>query len=160
MVAIALVGMLMPAIALACSHTCYFNINKDGYTYSVSATAVYSCSRSWPSWGCTFLHDETLARINPSALSASWNLSCGNTHSYSATIVGSPQPPVNGACGAADGSVTSEQPTTDLCDAGTMWRMTDTGSEYTWECRGTGVGSTASCAATKNACPATPPWVE
>jgi len=81
------------AHAKNCSATCSYVIKQDGYTYSVNGYARYqrrTCS--FPSWGCQFIRSEIVARIGPNRLSGSWGLSCGNTHSYTATILEVPTP--------------------------------------------------------------------
>lgn len=74
-----------------CTRSCSFVASKAGYTYSVVTTANYPC-RPWPSWGCSLLQSEALARLSPGTLSGSWGLGCGNIHSYVAYIIGTPPP--------------------------------------------------------------------
>ena len=60
-----------------------------------------------------------------------------------------PQSVVNGACGAHHGSTLTTTPTA-LCSAGSASGVTTGTTDYTWSCSGSGGGSTASCAATRN----------
>lgn len=90
-----LLSLTSSAHAKWCSHSCGYTISKNGYTYSVTGTARYEsdrCGGSWPSWGCNYVQGEVIARINPSSLSGTWGLSCGNVHSYSASIIAAPTP--------------------------------------------------------------------
>ena len=54
--------------------------------------------------------------------------------------------PVNGTCGASNGATLTNQPTTNLCSAGTASSVSGTGP-WSWSCFGTNGGSTASCSA-------------
>ena len=55
-------------------------------------------------------------------------------------------PPLNGACGAADGVATSSAPTLNLCAAGSVSQFAGTGP-WTWTCLGANGGTPASCGA-------------
>jgi glutamine cyclotransferase len=57
-----------------------------------------------------------------------------------------PPPPVNGACGSANGSAFEIAPTTNLCSAGTSSVVTGVGPYY-WSCAGSNGGTTTSCSA-------------
>src|SRR6185369_9167304 len=63
-----------------------------------------------------------------------------------------PPPPVNGACGIANGSAFDTTPTTDLCSAGTASVVTGVGPYY-WSCAGSNGGTTATCSAQYQAPP-------
>ena len=76
-----------------CYGACTYVIKQGGYTYSVRADSRYKRNKcSFPSWGCDFLRSEVVPRLGPRSLSASWGLSCGNIHSYSAQILEAPTP--------------------------------------------------------------------
>ena len=66
-------------------------------------------------------------------------------------------PPVNGACGTANGTAVTSAPVANLCSAGTASSVTGTGP-WTWSCIGSYGGATASCSASfpTNTIPATP----
>ncbi len=53
-------------------------------------------------------------------------------------------PPVNGACGPANGVVTSVAPSAGLCSAGTATAVMGAGP-WTWQCTGSNSGTTAMC---------------
>ena len=53
-------------------------------------------------------------------------------------------PPVNGACGSANGATVSAKPTANLCTAGTASTVSGSGP-WAWSCAGSNGGSTASC---------------
>lgn len=56
----------------------------------------------------------------------------------------------DGACGAAAGQVFATAPASNLCDStGGNTPVTDTGTDWTWTCNGTGTGQPASCSANK-----------
>ncbi len=57
---------------------------------------------------------------------------------------------VNGACGSANGQNLSSAPTANLCSAGTASAVSGSGP-WTWNCAGSGTGTTASCSANKAA---------
>ena len=82
------------AFAATCSHRCNYQISKDGYTYSVSATQYYPCGPAWPSNGCAIVQSQIVARISPTRLNGSWTLTCGNIQAYSASILNTPTPTV------------------------------------------------------------------
>jgi hypothetical protein len=136
-----------------CTHTDWFTITKNGYTYSGSATSVYyrTGACTWPSWGTNHILSEVNAYINPGLLSYTWYPGCGNTHSYSAWIVATPPAPPS--CGSANGSTVSSAPTSGLCASGTASAVTDNGGTYSWTCHNA-AGATASCITTKTDCPA------
>jgi len=57
-------------------------------------------------------------------------------------------PPVDGACGTANGEATATAPTScSLCETGTASAVTGTDDAWGWSCAGTGTGSTATCSA-------------
>lgn len=83
-----------------------------------------------------------------------WSWSCngangGTVAGCSANLVS------NGACGAANGSLTSTTPTTNLCAVGTSSSVSGTGP-FTWSCNGANGGSTASCATNNQSWTVTP----
>src|SRR5262249_6136593 len=55
-------------------------------------------------------------------------------------------PPVDGACGAANGVATATAPTSGLCNSGTASAVPGSGP-FSWTCTGSGGGATASCSA-------------
>ncbi|MFT7328292.1 MAG: hypothetical protein ACI870_000479 [Crocinitomicaceae bacterium] len=64
---------------------------------------------------------------------------------------------VNGSCGSANGGSTPNAPTTGLCNTGTPSNVTDNTSssetpppDYTWNCIGSGGGSTSSCSSSQS----------
>jgi hypothetical protein len=52
--------------------------------------------------------------------------------------------PVNGACGAANGTTATVAPSANLCSAGTASAVTGAGP-WTWQCTGSNGGTTSSC---------------
>ncbi len=112
------------------------------------------CDNNWDGSECTSLTSEAegevvgdaSAIINEGVRSASWNLSCGNTHSYSISSLAG-----NGSCGSATTGTYSSTtpPSANLCNNGTASAVTPNGaiSKYTWKCNGVGSGSNASCSA-------------
>ena len=52
--------------------------------------------------------------------------------------------PVNGACGPANGAISTVAPSAGFCSAGTASAVTGTGP-WTWQCTGSNGGTTASC---------------
>ena len=58
---------------------------------------------------------------------------------------------VNGACGSADGGTFSSTPTTNLCTTGTTTEVTLESTTYSWDCEGSGGGTTDNCTATYEA---------
>lgn len=55
-------------------------------------------------------------------------------------------PPVNGACGTANGGSFVKVPTTNLCSSGTATAVSGNGP-WTWSCKGLNGGTTAYCSA-------------
>ena len=80
------------AAAQTCSRTCTYRIAKDSRIYNVTANVLYPCWRGWSSRGCSIIQAEIVPRLSPSTLSGSWGLSCGNIHSFAATIEATPTP--------------------------------------------------------------------
>ena len=80
------------ASAQTCSKTCNYRVVKDSLTYNVTATAVYPCWRGWSTRGCEILKSSVVPRLSPTSLSGSWGVTCGNVHSYAATIEPTPTP--------------------------------------------------------------------
>ncbi|MCB1921548.1 MAG: CSLREA domain-containing protein, partial [Candidatus Competibacteraceae bacterium] len=56
---------------------------------------------------------------------------------------------VNGACGASAGQTFTSAPSSNLCTAGSPSSVTTNPGTFTWNCTGSGGGSTASCSATR-----------
>ncbi|MCX7060611.1 MAG: choice-of-anchor D domain-containing protein [Gammaproteobacteria bacterium] len=57
-------------------------------------------------------------------------------------------PPVDGACGTANGEATATAPTScSLCETGTASAVAGSDGAWGWSCTGTGTGSTATCSA-------------
>ncbi|MCX7062971.1 MAG: choice-of-anchor D domain-containing protein, partial [Gammaproteobacteria bacterium] len=57
-------------------------------------------------------------------------------------------PPVDAACGTANGEATATAPTScSLCETGTASAVAGTDGAWGWSCTGTGTGSTATCSA-------------
>jgi hypothetical protein len=52
--------------------------------------------------------------------------------------------PVNGACGPANGAISTVAPSAGFCSAGTASAVTGTGP-WTWQCTGSNGGTTSSC---------------
>ena len=52
--------------------------------------------------------------------------------------------PINGSCGASNGAMLSNKPTTGLCGTGAVSPVSGTGP-WTWSCAGSNGGTTASC---------------
>lgn len=67
----------------------------------------------------------------------------GTTASCSATP---PAPPINGQCGASNGTTVNSVPTTGLCAAGSASTVGGTGP-WSWTCSGSNGGSSVSCGA-------------
>ena len=67
-------------------------------------------------------------------------------------------PPVNGACGSANGGSFVTVPTTNLCSTGTATAVAGSGP-WTWSCKGSNGGSTAYCSA-KIRTKAGLPWLQ
>jgi hypothetical protein len=61
--------------------------------------------------------------------------------------------PVNGACGTANGAATAFPPSSNLCAAGDAGTVT-LAAPWSWQCVGTGGGSTANCTAPNQTTPA------
>ena len=80
------------AAAQTCTKTCGYTISKDARVYNVTARVIYPCWRGWSSRGCAIIQGEIVSRLSPTTLSASWGLSCGNIHSFAATLVETPTP--------------------------------------------------------------------
>ncbi len=80
------------ASAQTCSRTCTYRIAKDSRTYNVTANVRYPCWRGWSSRGCSIIQAEIVPRLSPTTLSGSWGLSCGNIHSFAATLEATPTP--------------------------------------------------------------------
>ncbi len=59
---------------------------------------------------------------------------------------GTTTPPLNGACGSANGTTVSSAPASNLCSSGTASSVTGSGP-WTWSCAGSNGGTTASCSA-------------
>jgi hypothetical protein len=55
-------------------------------------------------------------------------------------------PPVNGACGSANGAAVSQSPSANLCSAGNSAGLTGSGP-WSWSCSGANGGANASCTA-------------
>ena len=78
-----------------------------------------------------------------------WDWSCagsngGTTAQCSASLAQSP--PVNGACGSANGTTVSSAPTANLCSTGTASAVSGSGP-WDWSCAGSNGGTTAQCSA-------------
>jgi len=58
---------------------------------------------------------------------------------------------VNGSCGTADGDTFSSTPSTNLCTTGTAGSVTLASTTYSWDCVGSGGGTTDNCTATYQA---------
>ncbi|MEW6120411.1 MAG: DNRLRE domain-containing protein [Pseudomonadota bacterium] len=55
---------------------------------------------------------------------------------------------INGACGSDNGQTLAATAPTNLCTAGTPGSVSGSGHPWTWDCAGSGGGSTVSCSAT------------
>lgn len=91
---------------------------------------------------CTFTPTSAGART----LTASYS---GDTHYNPATATGTLNVSAgdNGACGAANGALTTTAPSANLCSAGTPSTVSATANQFTWTCSGTGSGTAANCSA-------------
>lgn len=130
------------------SHACHYIIESEGVTYNVTGKAVYwrkcGTKATWPAWGCDLIQAEILDRIGPSNLAMTWALSCGNTHSYTASIISTP-----GVCGSADGVEAGVFPTTGLCSVGAVVATSTTNYSFDWSCASSGGVVDTSCSAPK-----------
>ncbi|MCL2474078.1 MAG: hypothetical protein FWF23_04160, partial [Alphaproteobacteria bacterium] len=54
---------------------------------------------------------------------------------------------VTGKCGSANGSIVAKEPTTNLCETGTLSIVTPDRGAYMWSCLGSGGGEHAACLA-------------
>jgi hypothetical protein len=124
---------------------------------SDTLTYAWSCTN-----GGTF---NSSAIVNPTYIAPATvrtdtcTLSVNDTHetvASSAVTVNVMSPNVNGACGTANGRITSTAPTNPpvpnttpnpLCAVGTASAFTST-SPWKWTCAGSGSGTTASCSTT------------
>ena len=81
--------------------------------------------------------------------SGPWSWSCaGSSGGTTATCSAlDPPPPVNGACGSANGTTVSTAPSANLCTTGTASTVSGSGP-WAWSCAGSSGGSTASCSDT------------
>lgn len=72
------------------------------------------------------------------------------TWSFYATLTASSSSPtaVNGACGSSNGGTDSSAPTANLCSTGTASSVGGSGP-WSWNCAGSGGGTTATCSANK-----------
>ena len=61
--------------------------------------------------------------------------------------------PVNGECGSANGGVTLEAPTANLCSKGSSSSVTTSGNNYLWSCAGINSGLTANCSSSRDVTP-------
>ncbi len=75
-----------------------------------------------------------------------WNWTCqgsgGGTPAQCSAEYG-----VNGACGSAGGGDFIKAPALDLCSPGTASKVTSANGSWTWTCKGSHSGATASCSA-------------
>ena len=127
-------------------------------TRSFYATlTLASTSPSAVNGACGSSNGESLASVPTANLcstgtastvsgSGPWSWSCagsggGTTATCSAL---DPPPPVNGACGSANGGTVSTAPTANLCTAGSASTVSGSGP-WSWTCAGSNGGSTASC---------------
>jgi hypothetical protein len=92
MLAALVFGHSPSAAAQTCTKTCGYTISKNARVYNVTARVVYPCWRGWSSRGCAIIQGDIVSRLSPTTLSASWGLSCGNIHSFTATLVETPTP--------------------------------------------------------------------
>lgn len=131
------------------THFCSYGvITKDGVSYNVNGSATYTrkCGQNtFPSWGCDFVRGEILDRLGPSALNATWGLSCGNTHSYTATFAG-----VAGVCGSAANATSTNFPTSNICSTGTVAGTSSSATLHSWTCNGINGGINTSCTAPRS----------
>ena len=80
--------------------------------------------------------------------SGPWSWSCAGSNGGTMAICSAndPQPPVNGACGSANGAAVSTAPTSGLCTTGSASAVSGSGP-WSWSCAGSSGGSTATCSA-------------
>lgn len=88
------------------------------------------------------------ATNNPSVSSRVGQVVVGN-QSISVTQLGAPVTGVDGVCGAIAGTTVGVLPNQGLCSAGALSTIVGTGP-WSWQCQGTGGGSTAVCGANRS----------
>jgi len=76
--------------------------------------------------------------------SGPWTWDCNGSNGGTNVSCSTGALPVNGACGAANGSNLSTQPSTNLCNQGSASAVSGSGP-WTWTCAGSSGGSPASC---------------
>lgn len=112
--------------------------------------AANGSSQSAPPSGSIACATGTFQSIDSTGADGTYNWRClGSPSGATATCAATYSPPVNGACGSANGTVTSSQPTgATACSAGTFADRPDTATNHLWSCEGTGGASTATCSST------------
>ncbi len=139
-----------------CTYTVHYKVTDSGNnTVTASASMIVnnpSASKCGTANGTTV---STAPASNilcaagntayPSSVSGSgpWNWTCTNT--TSASVACSANPPAVAACGSANNSITSSQPTTNLCGAGNTTSSVTGSGPWNWTC--TVGGITANCQA-------------
>jgi hypothetical protein len=80
--------------------------------------------------------------------SGPWTWNCAGSSGGSTAACSAPlaQQTINGACGSANGAGFTSTPSTNLCRTGTVSAVAGSGP-WSWNCAGSGGGSTALCAA-------------
>jgi len=102
----------------------------------------------WTLGSSTTSYDDTTGLVPGVGYGYVVNAKRGSETSPQSVIVNAvaPTPPVNGACGSANGATFTSKPTTNLCNAGTPSLVNGTGP-WSWTCNGSNGGTSASCAA-------------
>jgi len=131
--------------------------------YATSQGVPASSVTSFNSAALSFFNNSVPTQLNPiytttgsaPILRSSFYEKQGNTtdqvHCFgSITVTTSVVAPVNGICGSGNGTTASSQPTgSAACTKVTFSDVTDTLTQWKWNCLGSGGGTTASCSAEK-----------
>ena len=121
----------------------------NGGTAANCSAQMLACGAASGQASSTAPVADLCADGTPGAISggngAPWSWSCGGALGAVVNCAESYVPPlINGACGTANGGITSAKPASGLCAAGTASPVTGTRA-WTWSCVGTNGGATASC---------------
>lgn len=86
----------------------------------------------------------------PAKAGSNWNWTCTGSSGSPAQCSAIINTTANGSCGSANGQSFPTAPSGNLCSVGTNSPVTQSGSNWTWNCNGISGGSPASCSATVN----------